>query len=74
MGENALHTEKTAGFSFYAVTMRGSQVSDFQPRAGEGWAVAKKFTWPGWDTPLYRERLKKSYPEVKALFETYSKQ
>jgi len=72
LGEDALHTEKTAGFSFYAVTVRGGKVADFQPRAGNGWAIAKKFVWPGWDAPTYRERIKKSYPEIKALFAPYA--
>jgi hypothetical protein len=68
LGENALHTEKTNGFSFYAVTTRGGKLLDFQPRQGNSWAKAKKYIWPGWDTPTYHERLKQSYPEIKALF------
>lgn len=68
LGENALHTEKTAGFSFYAVTTHGGKLSDFQPRRGSYWASAKKFIWQGWDGPTFRERIKQSYPEVKRLY------
>lgn len=68
LGQDALHTEKTDGFSFYVVTTRGGKLSDFQPRAGTDWASAKKFAWAAWDTPTFRERIKKSYPEIKALY------
>jgi hypothetical protein len=72
LGENALHTEKTAGFSFYAVTTRAGKLSDFQPRQGGSWVRSDKFIWQGWDAPTYRERLKLSYPEIKKLFSSHA--
>ncbi|MBU1669489.1 MAG: glycosyltransferase [Actinobacteria bacterium] len=71
LGENALHTQKTEGFAFYAVITRGGKPSDFQPRRGTSWARTRRFTWQGWDAPTYRERLKKSYPEIQELFRRY---
>ncbi len=73
MGIDALRTEKTAGFSFYAVTTRSGKVEDFQPRKGSAWADTGRFTWKGWDVPTYTSRLKQSYPEVKALFGDFAK-
>lgn len=69
LGFDGLHTEKTKGFLFYVSLTRAGDILDFQPRSGNEFdGSVKRFTWPGWDTPQYKERLKQSYQEISNVF------
>ncbi len=69
LGTDALGTEKTEGFFFYTATTRGAKLVDFKPGGSGGFrSDTRRFTWPVWDQPTYRERLKQSYSEVTGLY------
>jgi hypothetical protein len=68
-GRDALGTEKTDGFLFYAAVADAEGLVDFMPRDGAAFkGDTVPYTWPGWDQPLYRSRLKKGYPDIADVF------
>ena len=68
-GRDALGTEKTEGFLFYIATSASDELLDYQPKVGKGFRDdVKRYQWPGWTEPKYRDRLKQSYERVTELF------
>ena len=82
-----LSTTDTEGFLFYAVTVSGKiedyrlsegtpqplPVIDFQPRLGNIFDLREPYLWPLWEEPVYRARLKKSYPIIAEFSKELSK-
>jgi hypothetical protein len=68
-GRDALGVERTGGFRFYAALSDAGGVVYFMPRDGAAFSAdVTPYIWQGWDQPLYRPRLKKSYEIISEAF------
>jgi hypothetical protein len=75
MALDTLSTVKTPGFQFFASTTAGGSLGDFGPRkaGSSGFDTASHvYTWRGWNSPSYEERLKLSYSYMQKTYGSFS--
>jgi hypothetical protein len=68
--KDSLKTRKTDGIRLSAVWLNSSnEVVELFP-GGKSFVESPAFLWKVWDTPVYKERLKKSYPYIQEYFKS----
>jgi len=75
MSQDTLDTVQTPGFQFFASTTQDGSLADYGPRqpGSDGFDTAShEYTWRGWNSPSYDERLKLSYTYMQKTYGSFN--